>query len=54
MNLLELRESLDYEQLGQDMHAFITQLYPICRSITGEGIRGHLAPHPAIGAADDS
>ena len=24
---------------GKDMHQFIAELYPICRSITGEGIR---------------
>ncbi len=25
--------------IGSDMHALITRLYPICRSITGEGVR---------------
>lgn len=25
--------------IGEDMHAFVTALYPICRSITGAGIR---------------
>jgi aminopeptidase-like protein len=30
-------------QLGNELHAFATQLYPICRSITGEGIRQTLA-----------
>ena len=25
--------------LGADMHAFVSELYPICRSITGEGVR---------------
>jgi aminopeptidase-like protein len=27
------------EELGKDMHKFIAELYPICRSITGEGVR---------------
>ena len=26
-------------QLGESMHALITELYPICRSITGDGVR---------------
>src|SRR5215469_9282803 len=30
-------------QLGQEMHNFATSLYPICRSITGNGIRRTLA-----------
>ena len=25
--------------VGEEMHAFIADLYPICRSITGEGLR---------------
>ncbi len=32
---------------GEEMHAFMRELYPICRSITGEGLRRTLA---AIGA----
>jgi aminopeptidase-like protein len=28
-----------FDQCGKDMHEFIAELYPICRSITGEGIR---------------
>jgi aminopeptidase-like protein len=32
-------DSSDAEQLGRDLHAFATELYPICRSITGNGIR---------------
>src|SRR5271163_3855113 len=31
--------SSDLESLGQSMHALIAELYPICRSITGDGIR---------------
>jgi aminopeptidase-like protein len=32
-------EACDAEQLGRDLHAFAAELYPICRSITGDGIR---------------
>ena len=40
----------DSNQLGQEMHDFAAELYPICRSITGNGIRqtldkiGHRIP----------
>jgi aminopeptidase-like protein len=27
------------DQVGADLHAFVTELYPICRSITGNGLR---------------
>ena len=27
------------DTVGSDMHALITRLYPICRSITGNGVR---------------
>jgi aminopeptidase-like protein len=30
---------LDLADLGRELHAFATELFPICRSITGEGIR---------------
>ena len=30
---------LDGRQSGEDMHAFMRDLYPICRSITGDGVR---------------
>jgi len=29
----------DLEQIGRDLHGFAASLYPICRSITGDGIR---------------
>ena len=30
-------------QLGRDMHRLVAELYPICRSITGDGVRQTLA-----------
>ena len=43
--------------LGQRMHALIERLYPLCRSITGDGVRATLrcphrihSPHPARGS----
>jgi aminopeptidase-like protein len=32
-------EKFDFEVLGHEMHALIGELYPICRSITGDGVR---------------
>jgi aminopeptidase-like protein len=40
--MVGLRKSVDQEnlaELGDELHSFAAQLYPICRSITGEGIR---------------
>ena len=33
---------LDAEALGAELHALVRELYPICRSITGEGLRRSL------------
>ncbi|MGH9959834.1 MAG: DUF4910 domain-containing protein, partial [Pyrinomonadaceae bacterium] len=30
---------LDSAAVGEQMHVLISRLYPICRSITGEGVR---------------
>jgi aminopeptidase-like protein len=30
---------IDREQVGRDAHRLVTELYPICRSITGDGVR---------------
>src|SRR5574342_839316 len=35
-------EGLDPQQLGAEMHAAVRELYPICRSITGDGLRRSL------------
>ena len=37
--LADLRASVDPIALGAQLHALIAELYPICRSITGEGLR---------------
>jgi aminopeptidase-like protein len=34
---------VDSEQIGQRMHASIAELYPVCRSIAGNGLRQTLA-----------
>jgi aminopeptidase-like protein len=39
MSLRELIESLDRGRTGTEMHALVAELYPICRSITGDGFR---------------
>jgi aminopeptidase-like protein len=35
----DLKLDLDLDHLGSDMFRFVEELFPICRSITGEGIR---------------
>jgi aminopeptidase-like protein len=37
-----LIEQADFGRLGSEMHALVRELYPICRSITGEGLRQSL------------
>ncbi|HWF60691.1 MAG TPA: DUF4910 domain-containing protein [Nitrospira sp.] len=36
------KEAVRGEELGKELHNFIVELYPICRSITGEGVRATL------------
>jgi aminopeptidase-like protein len=42
MKLKDL-DHIDWEGIGQDLHRFAADLYPICRSITGDGTRRTLA-----------
>jgi aminopeptidase-like protein len=43
MEILKELDMSDLGRLGQDLHAFASQLFPLCRSITGDGIRQTLA-----------
>lgn len=43
MSLLKDLNQTDRTSLGQELHRFAADLYPICRSITGNGIRETLA-----------
>ena len=38
-DLVELLRSFDTEALGDEMFRFVEEAYPICRSITGNGVR---------------
>jgi len=42
MNVGNLLDSTDMSDAGAWMHRFIVELYPICRSITGKGLRDTL------------
>lgn len=37
--LTDYIDALDFDRAGTEMHALVTKLYPICRSITGDGVR---------------
>lgn len=39
MTVAPSKEASRGEELGKEMHNFMAELYPICRSITGEGVR---------------
>src|SRR4030042_3295105 len=39
MNISALRTSFDPKEVGREMYTLITRLYPICRSITGNGFQ---------------
>ena len=43
MGLLKEFDQRDQESVGRELHRFARDLYPICRSITGDGIRKTLA-----------
>jgi len=42
VELRSLLDGLDAARLGAEMHASVRELYPICRSITGNGLRQSL------------
>lgn len=39
MSLLQHVEESDLASIGRDLHSFAAEMFPICRSITGNGIR---------------
>ena len=39
MKITDLEKSLNLPEIGHEMHRLIAELYPICRSITGNGVR---------------
>ena len=39
MDLLKEFDAKDFTQAGNDLHGFASELFPICRSITGDGLR---------------
>jgi len=39
LNVSELKSQIDLHEIGQAMYKLISELYPICRSITGNGFR---------------
>src|SRR3990172_6144558 len=39
MTIDDLRAGFDSETLGRQLYDCVTDLYPICRSITGDGVR---------------
>jgi aminopeptidase-like protein len=43
MDFTELRAALDPLTVGREIYALLRELYPICRSITGDGFRQTLA-----------
>ena len=43
MSILKEFERRDLSDIGRDLHGFAASLYPICRSITGDGIRQTLS-----------
>jgi len=43
MDLLEELSQRDAAEIGQGLYQFAGELYPICRSITGDGVRQTLA-----------
>lgn len=42
MNIGELRRTTDFDAAGAAMYGLVAELYPLCRSITGDGLRATL------------
>ena len=42
MTLEAVRSELEATPVGADLHGLVSRLYPICRSITGNGVRDTL------------
>jgi len=42
-NIVSVRAGFDAQRLGSAIHALMAELYPICRSITGDGFRQTMA-----------
>jgi len=42
LELADLRSQLNYDAVGRRIHDLAAELYPICRSITGDGLRQSL------------
>ena len=38
-SIVALRSAADFAALGREMYGLVAELYPICRSITGDGLR---------------
>lgn len=48
---VSLKAALDSETIGEEIYALAAEIYPICRSITGPGVRqtlAHLRKHVAL------
>lgn len=38
--MIELKKKFDFNNMGEEIYELIRRLFPICRSITGNGVRG--------------